>query len=102
MNDVEWVPPTGIALEVHKWLYERVKTVGKPRSIAERCSVISVCKAFHHIDPRELVVVLKSLIGSGLVMEFQFDSLPCFIPVSHCSVDVVTKRPLTQSDIDNG
>ena len=108
MNDVEWVPPTGIALEVHKWLHERVKAVLEkyshctPRDFAERCSVISVCKAFQHIDPRELVVVLRSLIECGLVMEYQFDGLPCFIPFTYCFVDVVTKRPLIQSDIDNG
>lgn len=110
-NTKYWTPPTGIAEEVHKWLHDRAKSVlGKSgntssrtaKAVAERCSVISVCKAFEHVDPRVLALEMGILVDKGVVKEFTFDGLPSFIPISYCSVEVVTTRPLTQSDIDNG
>ena len=107
----EWAPPTGIAKEVHEWLHERAKSVlgksGKTsqrtaKAVAERCSAISVCKAFEHVDPRALALEMGILVDKGLVVEFTLYGLPSFIPVSYCSVEVVTTRPLTQADIDNG
>lgn len=100
-----------MALEVQKWLHERVKSVlGKSgrmtprtvRAVAERCGAVSVSKHFQHVDPRELVRILKSLIEKEVVKEFTMDGLPCFIPVSYCSVEVVSARAITQYDIDNG
>ena len=98
----DWAPPTGIAKEVYLWLHERAKSVKAVRAIAERCSAISVCKAFGHVDPRALALEMGILVDKGLVVEFTLYGLPSFIPVSYCSVEVVTTRPLTQADIDNG
>ena len=98
----DWTPPTGIAKEVYLWLHERAKSVKAVRAIAERCSAISVCKAFGHVDPRALALEMGILVDKGLVVEFTLYGLPSFIPVSYCSVEVVTTRPLTQADIDNG
>jgi hypothetical protein len=107
----EWVPPTGIALEVQQWLHSRAKSViGKfyyvttrsVRAVAERCSVVAISLEFQHIDPKEMVAILRLLIDKGMVNEFTFDGLPSFIPISYCSVAVTTTRPLTQYDIDNG
>ena len=97
----DWTPPTGIAKEVYLWLHERAKSVKAVRAIAERCSAISVCKAFGHVDPRALALEMGILVDKGLVVEFTLYGLPSFIPVSYCSVEVVTTRPLTQADIDN-
>lgn len=103
-NKKDWTPPTGIAKEVYEWLHDRAKSVkdARARVVAERCGMIPMCMAFGHVDPRVLAMEAKSLIEKGLVKEFTFDGLPSLIPVSYCSVEVVTARPLTQSDIDNG
>jgi len=103
-NTKDWTPPTGIAKEVHLWLHEQAKSVktARARVVAERCGLIPMCKAFGHVDPRVLAMEAKSLVEKGVVKEFTFDGLPSLIPVSFCSVEVVTTRPLTQSDIDNG
>lgn len=95
--------------EVLSWLHKRCSEVlGKSnyptsacvKAMADRCSAVSLTKAFHGTyTPNRMVVAMRGIVAKGLVKEFELDGLPCFVPVSRARVVEYTTREMTQNDL---
>lgn len=54
----------------------------QPQSIVKVCSVVSMTKYHKEFPPQEAALVLKGLLGKGLVVEMEDNGMPSFVPVS--------------------